>query len=137
MIITTGPLELSGLAAGVSEEGPIASVSMRLRSAGGVGLAVAGAGVEESASGSARSEFCASGVWETGSGIDRGSAAGADVVVVVFVVETGSGRDAGNVLISTGLEERACWPLPLPGRELGFCVVTGCGDDAVAVVDTG
>lgn len=86
MIITTGPLELSGFAAGVSEDGPIASVSMRLRSAGGVGLAVAGADVEESAAGSARGSLCVSGVWEDGSGIDIGSAAGADVVVVAVAV---------------------------------------------------
>ena len=105
-MMTTGPLELSGFAAGVSEEGPIASVSMRLRSAGGVGLAVAGAGVEEAAAaGSACSEVCASAVCEDCSGIDSGSAAVADVVVFVVV---GSGIDAGNVLISTGLVERGC-----------------------------
>ena len=34
MITTTGPWELSGFAAGVSVEGPIASVSLRLESTG-------------------------------------------------------------------------------------------------------
>jgi hypothetical protein len=41
MMTTTGPLELSGFAAGVSVDGPIASVSLRLRSTGGAGFAVA------------------------------------------------------------------------------------------------
>lgn len=35
---TTGPFELSGFAAGVSVEGPIASVSLRLRSTRGAGF---------------------------------------------------------------------------------------------------
>lgn len=35
----TGPLELSGTAAGVSVEGPIASVSARVRLVGGAGFA--------------------------------------------------------------------------------------------------
>lgn len=48
VITTTGPLELSGFAAGTSVEGPIASVSARLSSAGGVGFGGAG-GVIDSA----------------------------------------------------------------------------------------
>lgn len=41
MMTTTGPLELSGFAAGVSVEGPMASVSVRFRLVGGVGFAAA------------------------------------------------------------------------------------------------
>lgn len=45
MITTTGPFELSGFAAGVSVDGPIASVSLRFRSTGGAGFAGAGGAV--------------------------------------------------------------------------------------------
>lgn len=37
VITTTGPLEVSGFMAGVSVDGPIASLSARLRAGAGVG----------------------------------------------------------------------------------------------------
>jgi hypothetical protein len=110
MITTTGPLVWSGMAAGVSVEGPIASVSLRLRSVGGAGFV-------EATAGSVSSSACVCGVDVS---IDAGSVVAA-VGAVVFV-GAGSGEDAGNVLISTGLVDNASWPLV--GRGSG--VDTGC-----------
>ena len=83
------------MVAGVSVDGPIASVSLRCRFVGGVGFDTASAGI-------VMSSACVGGVnisIDTGSGV---SAVGA----VVFVA-AGSGEDAGNVLISTGLVDNA------------------------------
>jgi hypothetical protein len=91
---TTGPLEWSGVAAGVSVEGPMASVSLRLRFVGGDGFEAAAAGVVLS-SGCACDMEMSTG---TGPGFSVAGAVG-------FAVA--SGEDTGSVLISIGLVESA------------------------------
>lgn len=96
---TTGPLELSGTAAGVSVEGPMASVSARFNGTGSV-AAVATA-----------CELCAGMVSEVcGTTISLGPAAavvvGAEGCAAVFA-GAGATLDDGNVFISTGLDDRS------------------------------
>lgn len=138
MMTTTGPFELSGFAAGVSVEGPIASVSLRLRSAGAAGFAEA----DGAASGCVLVACCAA----CGCGVDVCVDAGGGVSAVgaSVVVAAGSEDDAGNVFISTGLEERAscralvgrepggvCWvDVPVDGRPEGVAMA-GSGNWAV------
>lgn len=114
---TTGPFELSGTAAGVSVEGPIASVSERFKLVGGAGLSddmmgacALGAGIV--------SEVCGTVI-----------STGAMVVVVVLegcavmLVAAGVTPDDGNVLISTGLDDSSSWVLSLSVRDptIGCC----------------
>ena len=99
MITTTGPLVWSGTAAGVSVEGPIASVSLRTRSVGS-------AGFDGAAADNALSSACVCGADVS---LDAGSC-DSDVCAVVCIV-AGSGEDAGKVFISTGLVDRASWAL--------------------------
>lgn len=108
---TTGPLEVSGLAAGVSVEGPMASVSLRVRSVGGVLLEVVAVSVAVSiVSGCGTCWVCP-------------SVAMVSVVCAgVSDAAVGSEADAGNVFISTGLVEVGAWELF--GREVDCA---GCG----------
>lgn len=124
IMTTTGPLVWSGIAAGVSVDGPMASLSLRLMSVGGAGFAVAA-----SAAGSSDCCACVAGV-----SIDMGSEGSG--ACAVEVVAAGSGVDAGSVFISTGLDDNASWPLE--GREVAeavgcAAVVEGWSDgDAIA-----
>lgn len=114
MMTTTGPLELSGFAAGVSVEGPIASVSLRLRSTGGAGFEVGAAGA-----GSILSCGSVCPVWGIGVPVD-GVGAGPVVCAAVLGASgaaAGSGADAARGFISTGSVDGA--PSPLAGREDG------------------
>lgn len=102
IITTTGPFELSGLAAGVSVEGPIASVSARVRLVGGAGFADEVAAVEEPGSGLV-SDVCGT-VTSAGAAVVAGMAV-SETCAVVFAA--GASPDGGNVFISTGLDERS------------------------------
>jgi hypothetical protein len=101
IITTTGPFEASGTAAGVSVEGPMASVSARFKAVGGAGFADDATAV---------CDGCAvidSFVWGTVI-----SAGAAEVLVSVeagaaVVVDAGTASDGGNVLISTGLDDNS------------------------------
>jgi hypothetical protein len=121
MITTTGPLVGSGLIVGVSVEGPIASDSARVRVAGGASSSTFTGAADTGA-------ICVlcSCVWEDGSSLDGVStAASGSSCVVVFVLDGGSAADvAGNVLNSTGLVDKAAFPL-LVGRELAGCGALG------------
>ena len=106
---TTGPFEASGMAAGVSVEGPIASVSARVRLVGSAGFTedVVGADVVSDVYGTAVSVWAVevvSGTW------------------AVFVVAD-TALDGGNVLISTGLDDSSSCVLSLSVRDptIGCC----------------
>lgn len=101
---TTGPFELSGFAAGVSVEGPIASVSERFRSAGRAGFAGA-------ASPSLGCEGCASDVSVAVGAVAAGAlGAASDAGAGARALVASSGEEeAGSGRISTGLEDRASW----------------------------
>lgn len=118
---TTGPFELSGIAAGVSVEGPIASVSARLRSGFAdevTGGRAPGAGIVTSVCGTVIS-------------------AGAVVAVVVaepcagLLVAAGVAPDDGNVLISTGLDESSSCETSFSIRD----PATACGGLPCTAVD--
>jgi hypothetical protein len=91
---TTGPFELSGTAAGVSVEGPMASVSARFSGAGIVAAVAAAC------------ELCAgvvSGV--CGAAISLGPVVvGSEGCAAVFAA-AGATLDGGSVFISTGLDD--------------------------------
>lgn len=108
IITSTGPLVLSGFAAGVSVDGPIASVSARFNAAGGAGFADG-----EAATG-AFSEALVS----TAGGVEVaiGAVTGVSATCVPVFAEAGTTPDAWRVLISTGLDERP-WSLLLCGRD--------------------
>lgn len=110
IMTTTGPLVWSGIAAGVSVDGPMASLSLRLMSVGGAGFDAA-----VDAAGSSDNCACVAGV-----SIDTGSDGWG--ACAVEVVAAGSGVGAGSVFISTGLDDSASWPLE--GREVAD--VVGC-----------
>lgn len=88
VITTTGPLEVSGFAAGVSVEGPIASVSAQVRVAGAEGLEGVDCDIDSEVGGfdcacdaccgcdCGRSGCCSEG------GLEAEAAAGADSVMV-------------------------------------------------------
>ena len=99
IITSTGPLVLSGFAAGVSVDGPMASVSARFKAEGGAGFA------DGEAAAGASSEVLGSTV--CGVEVAIGAVAGAASVACV-VVSTGAGPapDASRVLISTALVDR-------------------------------
>jgi len=108
IITSTGPLVLSGFAAGVSVDGPIASVSARFNAAGGAGFADG-----EAATG-AFSEALVS----TAGGVEVaiGAVTGVSATCVPVFAEAGTTPDAWRVLISTGLDDRP-WSLLLCGRD--------------------
>lgn len=99
---------LSGFAAGVSVDGPIASVSARFNAAGGAGFADG-----EAATG-AFSEALVS----TAGGVEVaiGAVTGVSATCVPVFAEAGTTPDAWRVLISTGLDDRP-WSLLLCGRD--------------------
>jgi hypothetical protein len=105
MITTVGPLAPSGIAAGVSVEGPMASVSVRFSSARVADVA------DADTAGCALSAGLGSETW--------GTVRPSDVVVGCAGVAAVAGAvaDDGRVRISTGLDDRA--PVLLPGREAG------------------
>jgi len=88
VITTTGPLEVSGFAAGVSVEGPIASVSAQVKVAGAEGLEGVDCDIDSEVGGfdcacdvccdcdCGRSGCC------SGGGLEAEAAAGADSVIV-------------------------------------------------------
>lgn len=119
---STGPLVLSGLAAGVSVEGPMASVSARFKSAGGAAFAG-----DEGAAG-ASSGALDSAVWVAGVAIAAGAGAGAAVVCAVVSAGAAAGAwgEASRVLISTGLVARASLLLCGRDAEPAWCGVV-CG----------
>jgi hypothetical protein len=96
---TTGPFEVSGTAAGVSVEGPIASVSARFKLVGGAGFAVDVA-VDCVFDAGIVSEVC-------GTTISAGPAVAASEACAVVFVAAGATLDGGNVLISTGLDDNS------------------------------
>jgi len=108
IITSTGPLVLSGFAAGVSVDGPIASVSARFNAAGGAGFADG-----ETATG-AFSEVLVS--VACGVEVAIGAATGVSATCVLVFVEAGTAPDACRVLISTGLDDRPS-SLLLCGRD--------------------
>jgi len=115
---STGPLVLSGFAAGVSVDGPIASVSARFNAAGGAGFAD-GAAATGASSEALISVTC---------GVEAAIAAGTGVSATCVLVLAGAGTapDAWRVRISTGLDDRPS--LLLCGRDpaAGCCGVV-CG----------
>lgn len=131
VITTTGPFELSGFVAGVSDEGPIASVSERVRSVGGVGFNDADGDIDSVGIG-VDSKGCTSCGCDVCSCADGGFAALSDVCAVGSVDgSVGAVAEAGNVLISTGLDDNS--PCPLPGLEPVCCGALCAG----VVVDGG
>ena len=118
---TVGPLELSGFAAGVSVEGPMASVSVRfssVRAAGWADVGTAGC-VLSAEAGSTWPVGDASVGWAVvvvvavpravaASVVGAAAAAAAVVVVVVVVVAVSVWR----VRISRGAADRASWAGP-------------------------
>jgi hypothetical protein len=107
IITSTGPLVLSGFAAGVSVDGPIASVSARFNAAGGAGFADG-----EAATG-ASSEVLVSATCGVEAAI--GAAAGVSATCVLVLAGAGTAPEAWRVLISTGLDDRPS--LLLCGRD--------------------
>ena len=105
---------LSGFAAGVSVDGPMASLSARFNAEGGAAFA-GDEGAPGASSEVAGSTVCAAGV-------AIGAAAGASVVCVVVAAGTGPAPAASRVLISTGLADRGS--LLLCGRD---AEAAGCG----------
>ena len=108
IITSTGPLVLSGFAAGVSVDGPIASVSARFNAAGDAGFADG-----ETATG-ALSEVLVS--VTCGVEVAIGAVTGVSATCVPVFAEAGTTPDAWRVLISTGLDDRP-WSLLLCGRD--------------------
>jgi hypothetical protein len=100
IITTTGPFEASGTAAGVSVEGPIASVSARVRLVGGAVFAVDMTTVCEVEAGIV-SEVC-------GTAISAGPVATAAEGCAAVVTAAGAAPDEGSVCSSTGLEDSSC-----------------------------
>ena len=128
MITTTGPFELSGLAAGVSVEGPIASVSLRLRSTGGTGLE------DDAAVGEASMPS------PGGTSVICGGAGVADEVGLAIsgvsrpVFNAAEPKDAaGSDAISTGVLERALSPVAGRDAEGVCCCVFGSEGAAIPV----
>lgn len=105
---TTGPLELSGFVAGVSDEGPIASDSVRLKPAGPL-------------------------VCDVNSCVDALSGAVLDGACAGWFATGDSVAEAGKVLISTGLDGNASWPLP--GRDPAWCKASWVGEPVEACSD--
>mgnify|MGYP003624077604 CR=1 FL=1 len=99
IITTTGPLVLSGFAAGVSVEGPIASVSARVRLIGGAGFVV------DAAAGNVLGAGMVSVV--CGTMISAGAELVSSGSCVVVLVVGGAVTAGGNVFISTGLDDNA------------------------------
>ena len=133
---TTGPFELSGIVAGVSVEGPMASVSARLRLVGGAGFAADVVGGAALGAGSV-SEVC-------GTVIMVGSVAPATLSgtgAVVFAA-AGAAPDDGNVFISTGLDDRSSCAFSFSVRDPGvtcglFCAAAdGCSAPSEAMSAT-
>lgn len=117
MMTRTGPLVLSGLAAGVSVDGPIASVSARVNSAGGAALAeVDGAIWAISVDSGSTVEWLVVSIGSVSAGFDGIASAGAAAAA------------GGSGLSSTGVDDKASWLL-------GGCadVGAGCGVLAAAV----
>lgn len=114
VITTTGPFVLSGFAAGVSVEGPIASVSVRLSAVGraafvGFDVAIDSDGGVLCVCGFS-SGFCAVGTLGT---VSEADAVGVDDGTSVVC----------RVLISTGLVDSGAWLLD--GRDPVCCVCEG------------
>ena len=114
IMTTTGPFELSGFAAGVSVEGPIASVSARLRFVGGAGFVGDVAAICELVAGIV-SEVCGTSI-----------SAGPVVVVVseacaVLLVGADAAPDGGNVFISTGLDDNSSWAFSARDPAIACC----------------
>lgn len=88
VITTTGPLEVSGFAAGVSVEGPIASVSAQVKVAGAEGLEGVDCDIDSEVGGfdCACDAFCGCDCGRSGccpeGGLEAEAAAGADSVMV-------------------------------------------------------
>lgn len=97
IITSTGPLVLSGFAAGVSVEGPMASVSARFKFAGGAGFADDDAASWLSSEGSISAA--------DGAGTSTGLVTDASGTGAAVLVDVGPAADAGSVLSSTGLDD--------------------------------
>ena len=111
---STGPLVLSGFEAGVSVEGPMASVSARFKAVGGAGFAD-----EEGAAGAFSGAMAST---AGGADVAIAACAGASAVWVAVFAGAAPATEAWRVLISTGLEDRAS--LLLWGRD---DEAAGCG----------
>ena len=98
IITSTGPFELSGAAAGVSVEGPMASVSARFRLVGGAGFTGDDAGSVLSEGLISVADGVEKSVW-TVMGVSDGCAVG--------IADAGVAADAWRVRISTGLDDSA------------------------------
>jgi hypothetical protein len=124
MMTTTGPFELSGTAAGVSVDGPMASVSERFNGAGRVAAVAAAC------------ELCAGIVSEVcGTTISLGPAVvgsegseGSEGCAVVFAA-AGASLDDGNVFISTGLDENSSREISVRGTAAACCGLLCAGVD--------
>jgi hypothetical protein len=119
MMTTTGPFELSGTAAGVSVDGPMASVSERFNGAGRVAAVAAAC------------ELCAGIVSEVcGTAISLGPAVvGSEGCAVVFAA-AGASLDGGNVFISTGLDENSSWEISVRDTAAACCGLLCAGVDS-------
>jgi hypothetical protein len=131
IITRTGPLVLSGFAAGVSVDGPIASVSARFNVVGGAGL-VGDDGVTCACAVALVSTTCGTSV-DVAIGAEA-SVSGYWAVVMLVFVESWAAPDAWRVLISTGLDDSAS--LLLCGRDpepTGWGVLWGAAEGWSAV----
>lgn len=130
VIMHTGPSELSGFAAGVSVEGPIAWDSLRFKVVGGAGF---GEGGETGETWTSCVSFVSWSSRGLDSGIDGGCGAVSGDIAVVFAVDAFSGEGV-NVAISRGLVGRGVFSLL--GREGVVCVALCAGapdaDEAMA-----
>lgn len=121
IITSVGPFVLSGSNAGVSVDGPMASVSARVSSVGGAGFAAVGEVDEVGEAGNAASEGCIS----TMCGFAAATWVVMGVSEVCAVLFAGGGVTAAEdwrVRISTGLDDMASELLG--GRA---AAVMGCG----------
>lgn len=93
IITRTGPFVLSGFAAGVSVDGPMASVSARFSAEGGASFPG-----DEGATGASSKVLEPTGC---SAGVAAGATAGASVVCVVVSAGAGAAPEASRVFIST------------------------------------
>jgi hypothetical protein len=129
IITTTGPFDVSGIAAGVSVEGPIASVSARVRLVGGAGFAVAMASVCVLEAGIV-SEVC-------GTAISAGLEATANERCAVVFTTAGAAPDGGSVRSSTGLDDSSSWVFSARDPAIACCGLLWAAVDAVEAMAAG
>jgi hypothetical protein len=135
IITSTGPFVLSGFAAGVSVDGPIASVSARFNVVGGSAHLVGGVGPPSDGSSCASSEPLGGRTF----GVNVAIGAEAVVSEAVFV-DSWAAPDAWSVRISTGLDDNAslllCGRDPEPAGRGALCGAAEGWSAVDAMVDS-